>query len=411
MARSDEGDGERSRGKQPGLPLNGVKVIDLTRVMVGPYCTMMLGDLGADVVKIEIPGRGDDTPPGGPPFVAGESVYFLSVNRNKRSIALDLKQESAKEALWRLIEAADVLVENFSPGTLDRLGFGYEAVKARRPSIVYAAISGFGQSGPDYRRTAYDLIVQGTSGMMSITGHPGGPPTRLGVPIADIGGGMFAAYAIVSALFRRERTGEGSYVDVSMLGGQVALLSYQAGLYLSTGTVPGQLGNAHPMIAPYDTFETADGYVNIAVGNESLWQRFCTALDLDSLLQDERFQSNAGRSTNRADLYAALAPRLAQLTTDEVVQRLDVAGVPSGPIRDVAQTMDDGQTQAQDLVLEVEHPRVGVLRVAGPPYHFDGQAVRANLSPPLLGQQTADVLAELGYSPEEIESLIAAGAI
>ena len=246
-----------------------------------------------------------------------------------------------RSALRRLLAGADVLVENFSPGTVDRLGFGYEAVKALNPTIVYAAISGFGQSGPDYQRTAYDLIVQGISGMMSITGHAGGPPTRLGVPIADIGGGMFAAYAIVAALFDRERTGEGSYVDVSMLGGQVALLTYQAGLYLSMGNVPGQLGNAHPMIAPYDTFRTADGYVNIAVGNTALWERFCLALDLPSLLEEERFASNSGRSTNREALYAVLEPRLAELTTDDVVRRLDAASVPCGPIRDVAQAMDD----------------------------------------------------------------------
>ncbi len=409
MARSDTGDGDDT-GKRAGLPLAGVKVVDLTRVMVGPYCTMMLGDLGADVVKIEIPGRGDDTRHWGPPYVDTESVYYLSVNRNKRSIALDLKQETAKEALWRLIDGANVLVENFSPGTLDRLGFGYEAVKARRPDIVYAAISGFGQSGPDYQRTAYDLIVQGISGMMSITGHPGSPPTRLGVPIADIGGGMFAAYAIVAALFDRERSGEGSYVDVSMLGGQVALLTYQAGLYLSTGATPGQLGNAHPMIAPYDTFRTADGYVNIAVGNNSLWERFCTALDLTSLLEDERFANNSGRSIDRDALYAVLEPRLRELSTDEVVRLLDTAGVPCGPIRDVAQTMDDGQTQAQDLVLEVEHPRIGALRLSGGPYHFDGEPVRARLAPPLLGQQTAEILEEVGYSEEEIDALIASGA-
>jgi crotonobetainyl-CoA:carnitine CoA-transferase CaiB-like acyl-CoA transferase len=396
--------------REAGLPLAGVRVVDLTRVMVGPYCTMMLGDLGADVVKIEIPGRGDDTRHWGPPFVESETVYFLSVNRNKRSIALDLKHEAAKEALWRLVDGADVFVENFSPGTVDRLGFSYDAVKARRPEIVYAAISGFGQSGPDYQRTAYDLIVQGISGMMSITGHPGTAPTRLGVPIADIGGGMFAAYAIVAALFDRERTGKGSYVDVSMLGGQVALLTYQAGLYLSTGAVPGQLGNAHPMIAPYDTFRTADGYVNIAVGNDSLWARFCAALDLASLLEDERFATNAGRSTNRAALYAVLEPRLAELLTDEVVRRLDGAGVPCGPIRDVAQTMDDGQTQAQDLVLEVEHPRIGSLQLSGAPYHFDGEPVRARLAPPLLGQQTAEILVEAGYTPDEIAGLIACGA-
>jgi formyl-CoA transferase len=397
-------------GKQAGLPLAGVKVLDLTRVMVGPYCTMMLGDLGADVIKVEIPGRGDDTRHWGPPFVESESVYYLSVNRNKRSIALDLKQEAAREALWRLIGQADALVENFSPGTIGRLGFGYDEVKARRPRIVFASISGFGQSGPDYQRTAYDLIVQGSSGMMSITGHPGGPPTRLGVPIADIGGGMFAAYAIVAALFDRERSSEGSFVDVSMLGGQVALLTYQAGLYLSADTVPGQLGNAHPMIAPYDTFRTADGYVNIAVGNDSLWQRFCTALDLTALAAEPCFATNAGRSTNRAALYTAIEPRLAKLSTDEVVRLLDRAGVPCGPIRDVAQAMDDAQTRAQDLVLDVEHPTIGRLEVAGAPYHFDGEAVRARQAPPLLGQQTEEILCEVGYNAAEIADMIASGA-
>lgn len=410
MAVAQGADIRASRAKQAGLPLAGVKVVDLTRVMVGPYCTMMLGDLGADVIKVEIPSRGDDTRHWGPPFVEGEAVYYLSVNRNKRSIALDLKQEAAREALWRLIAAADVLVENFSPGTIGRLGFGYEAVKERRPEIVYASISGFGQSGPDYQRTAYDLIVQGISGMMSITGHAGGPPTRLGVPIADIGGGMFAAYAIVAALFDRERTGEGSYVDVSMLGGQVALLTYQAGVYLSANTVPGQLGNAHPMIAPYDTFRTADGYVNIAVGNDSLWQRFCTALELPDLASDERFAVNSRRSTNRGALYAAIEPRLAELTTDEVVRLLDGAGVPCGPIRDVAQAMDDGQTRSQNLVLEVEHPTIGRLEVSGAPYHFDGEPVRARQAPPLLGEQTEQVLAEVGYDADEIAALLASGA-
>ncbi len=402
---------DAAAGRQPGLPLAGVKVVDLTRVMVGPYGTMMLGDLGADVIKVEIPGRGDDTRHWGPPFIESESIYYLSVNRNKRSIALDLKNPAACDALWRLIEAADVLVENFSPGTIKRLGFGYEAVKARNASIVYASISGFGQSGPDYQRTAYDLIVQGTSGMMSITGHPGGPPTRLGVPIADIGGGMFSAYAIVAALFDRERSGEGSYVDISMLGGQVAMLTYQAGLYLSTGKAPVQLGNAHPMIAPYDTFATADGYVNIAVGNDSLWQRFCTALDLQDLVGDERFRDNANRSTNREAIYAAIEPRLAALTTDDVVQRLDAAGVPSGPIRDVAQAMDDSQTRAQHLVIDVDHPTLGAVEVAGAPYHFDGEPVRARLAPPLLGEQSAEILAEAGYTPEEIDALVASGAV
>ena len=351
MARSDEGDGKLPTSKRTGLPLAGVKVVDLTRVMVGPYCTMMLGDLGADVVKIEIPGRGDDTRHWGPPFVDTESVYYLSVNRNKRSIALDLKQDAAKEALWRLIDGADVLVENFSPGTLDRLGFGYEAVKGRRPEIVYAAISGFGQSGPDYQRTAYDLIVQGTSGMMSITGHPGGPPTRLGVPIADIGGGMFAAYAIVAALFDRERSGEGSYVDVSMLGGQVALLTYQAGLYLSTGTTPGQLGNAHPMIAPYDTFRHR---------RRLREHRRRQHLALGALLHRARSRSAAGRRVFRQQRRSLDQPRGALRESGAGVESAHHrrggapprrGGCPCGPIRDVAQAMDDDQTSAQDLIL------------------------------------------------------------
>ncbi len=223
------------KAQEGSLPLAGVRVVDLTRVMTGPYATMMLGDLGADVIKIELPGRGDDTRGWGPPFLEGESSYFLSINRNKRSLAIDLKSETGKAALWKLIERADVVIENFSPGTADRLGFGYDAVKARRASIVYASISGFGQRGPGRNRTAYDLIVQGMSGMMSVTGHPDGMPTKLGTPIADIGAGMFAAYAIAAALFQRSRTGDGQYIDVSMFGGQVAMLTYQAGIYFSTG--------------------------------------------------------------------------------------------------------------------------------------------------------------------------------
>src|SRR6478735_5507128 len=256
------------------LPLEGIRVVDLTRVMTGPYCTMMLGDMGADVVKVEMPGSGDDTRAWGPPFVGKESTYFLSVNRNKRSIVLDLKSELGNDALWRLIDSADVLVENFSPGTIARLGFGYEAVKARNPHMIFASISGFGQSGPSAGRTAYDLIVQGMSGMMSITGEKGGRPTKTGPPVADIGAGMFAAFAVASALYGREQSGEGTYIDVSMLGGQVALLTYHATSYFATGNIPTAQGNAHAIIVPYDTFATNDGFVNIAVGNDRLWQKF-----------------------------------------------------------------------------------------------------------------------------------------
>jgi len=397
--------------EQGALPLAGVRVIDLTRVMTGPFATMMLGDLGADVIKIEVPGRGDDTRSWGPPFIEGEASYFLSINRNKRSIAIDLKSEAGKEALWRLIDSADVLIENFSPGTIDRLGFGYEAVKSRRPAIVYASISGFGQRGPGRSRTAYDLIVQGMSGLMSVTGHTGGMPTKLGIPIADIGAGMFAAYAIAAALFRRERTGDGDYIDVSMFGGQVALLTYQAGIYFATGQVPGLLGNAHPIVAPYDTFATRDGYVNIAVGNDSLWRRFCEAFELDDALADETLATNAGRITNKARSYGIVSDTLAQYPTDEVVRRLDARAVPCGPIYDVEQVFADPQTAEYGLRRTVEHSTLGEIDLLGFPYDFTSSPLDIRLAPPLLGEQTREILTEAGFMPDEIDRMIECGNV
>ncbi|MCM8748512.1 CoA transferase [Thermomicrobiaceae bacterium CFH 74404] len=391
--------------------LSGIRVVDLTRVMAGPYCTMLLGDLGADVVKIERPGAGDDTRSWGPPFIDGISAYYLCVNRNKRSITLDLKHPAGQEILWRLIEQADVLVENFSPGTVERLGFGYEAVRGRRPQIVYCSISGFGQTGPGKDRTAYDQIVQGMSGLMSVTGFPDGVPTRFGVPIADIAAGMFAAYAIVAALFHRQRTGEGQYIDTSMLGGQVALLTYQAGIYFATGETPKRTGNAHPIVAPYQTFSTADGYVNIAAGNDAIFARLCRALGLERLLEDPRFQTNAGRITNLPALVESLEAVLKTYRTSEVVAMLDAADVPCGPIYTVPEVFADPQVQHLELRQRVPHPALGEVDQLGFPYRFSASPAAIRRHPPLLGEHTEEVLAEVGYSPAEIARLREAGAV
>ncbi len=400
-------------GFDPTAPLKGVTVIDLTRVMTGPYAAMMLGDLGANIIKVELPGKGDDTRLWGPPFVQGEASYFLTVNRNKRSIAIDLKSEGGQEVLWALIDRADVLIENFSPGTMDRLGFGWEFAHERNPSLIYASISGFGQTGPSRSRTAYDLIVQGMSGMMSVTGEEGGMPTKLGIPIADIAAGMFAAYAIAGSLYGRELDPEhlGHKIDTSMLGGQVALLTYQAGIYFTTGETPGPLGNRHPIITPYDTFRTADGYVNIAVGNDPIWIRFCNALGLEAARDDPRFRTNADRCEHRDEVYALVNETFARYTTAELVDILDKAAVPCGPIHDVAEVMADPQTADQNLVRTVPHATLGEVTVNGMPYHFDGESPVIRHGPPILGQHSEEILLELGFDPADVERLIQSGAV
>jgi len=392
-------------------PLAGIRVVDLTRVMTGPYCTMMLGDLGADVIKIEHPGKGDDTRAWGPPFINGEAAYYLSVNRNKRSIAIDLKSEAGKEIVWKLIDGADVLVENFSPGTVGRLGFGWEAVHARNPRLVMASISGFGQHGPGHARSAYDLVVQGMGGIMSVTGELDGMPTKYGVPIGDIGAGMFAAYGIAAALVGRGQTGEGQYVDVSMLGGQIALLTYQAASFFATGEAPKAAGNAHSIIAPYDAFPTADGYVIVAVGNDSLFQRFCGALGMIDAAGDDRFMTNRDRIAHNAEMYELINAAMAGRTTAELVEALDLVGVPCGPISTVDQVFENEQVLHTGQRRTVQHPTAGEITLTGFPYAFSGADLEIAHTPPMLGEQTRTILGELGYDEGAVAAMFASGAV
>ncbi|MDB5100123.1 MAG: Formyl-CoA transferase [Cyanobacteria bacterium RYN_339] len=384
------------------LPLSGLRVIDLTRALAGPYCAMMLGDLGADVIKVEQPGKGDESRGWGPPFQEGESSYFLSINRNKRSITLDLKSPEGKEALTRLIASADVLLENFSPGTMSKLGFEPKDVCARHPRLIYCSISGFGQAGPNRNLPAYDLILQGMGGLMSITGPVDGPPTKVGVPIADLTAGMFASTAIMTALFHRERTGQGQYVDTSLLDGQLALLTFQGGRYFATNEAPTWQGNEHPSIAPYETFKAKDGYVNMAVGNESLWAKFCPAFGLEACLEDPRFLKNADRLQHRPALIGLIEGAFAPFSTAEVLARLQAAGVPCGPIYDLAQALTDPHVVDQGLVREVQHPTAGTVKYPGMPYRFSASPAGVDRPPPRLGEHTAAILAELGLAPAPV---------
>lgn len=393
-------------------PLEGFTVIDFTRVLSGPYCTMQLADMGARVIKIEQPGKGDDTRAWGPPFVNGESAYFLSINRNKESLTLDLKHPEARGVLETLLARADVLVENFRPGTMSRLGLGYEQLAERFPRLVYCAISGFGQTGPRRQEAGYDAVVQAEGGLMSITGAAGGEPYRLGVAISDIVSGMFAAQGIAFALLARERTGRGQLVDIGMLDATAALLTYQAGIYFSTGQTPARLGNRHPTIVPYETFEASDGDFVIAVGNDDQWRRFCGVAGLDTLAADERFATNRARVANYDTLRPLLAGRLRTETRGEWVTRLRGAGVPCGSVRDVAEVLQDPHLAARGMVQAVEHAVAGALRVTGVPIKLSATPGAVRTPPPLLGEHTDAILAaDVGLSKEEIATLRSAGAI
>ena len=394
-----------------GSALDGVTVLDLSRILSGPYCTMMLADMGARVIKVEQPGKGDDTRGWGPPFQEGESAYFLSVNRNKESLTLNLKHPDGRRILDTLIDRADVLVENFRPGTLDRMGLGYADLRERRPDLVYCSVSGFGRTGPRRAEPGYDAVLQGEGGLMSITGAADGPGWKLGVAITDIVSGMFAAWGIAVALLARHRTGRGQLVDVGMLDATAAILTYQAGIYFATGAAPPRIGNLHPTITPYETLEAADGDLVVAAGNDQLWRAFCHVLGLDGLADDERFRTNRDRVAHREALRPLLVERLRTRPAAEWIAHLKEAGIPCGAVRDLHQVFTDPQVIERAMVVAMDHPVAGAIRQLGVPVKLGGTPGAVRTPPPALGQHTDAILGELGISPGDIARLRSAGSI
>jgi len=387
-------------------PLKGLKILDLTRVLAGPYCTMILGDLGADIIKVEIPGKGDDSRHFGP-YIKDESAYFMSLNRNKRSITMNLKHEDGKTLLKDLVKEVDVIVENYRPGTMEKLGLGYDVLKELNPKLIYAAASGFGHSGPYSKRPAYDGVVQAMGGIMSITGPKGGKPTRVGPSIGDIAAGMFTTIGILAALTNRNETGKGQKVDVAMLDCQVAMLENAIARYVVTNEPPKPAGNRHTSIVPFEPFESADGEIVIAVGNDAIWKRFCSVSDLDDIVEDERFAVNPKRNENYDVLRPLIAEKIKLKTTAEWQDIYNDNGVPNGPINSVDMVMEDEQVKAREMIVEVEHPVAGKLKMPGVPVKLSDTPGGVRTPAPLLGQHSREILKEvLNKDDAEIDKLI-----
>jgi formyl-CoA transferase len=390
---------------KPG-PLDGVRVLDLTRVVAGPYCSMFLGDLGAEVVKVEQPGIGDDTRGWGPPFAGGESAYYLCINRNKKSLTLDLKSKRAVELLRELAKSADVIIENFRPGTMERLGLGEKELRALNPRLIYASLTGFGADGPMSDWPGYDLIVQAWGGLMSITGTPDGEPVKVGVAIIDLVAGLMLGKAITAALFAREKIGIGQRIDTSLLEAEVASLINVGSNYLMGGEVPARWGNAHPNIVPYQNFKTADGYLVIGVASETIWKRFCAAIGREALAQDPRFINNSKRVENRAELVALLSEIFLQRNNTTWIRLLTEAEVPCAPVQTIDQVFQAPQVLHRDMLLEIDHPTAGKVRMAGIPVKFSETPASVRNPPPLLGEHNEEVLKNwLGMSAAAIDEL------
>jgi crotonobetainyl-CoA:carnitine CoA-transferase CaiB-like acyl-CoA transferase len=390
-------------------PLTGTTVLDLTRVLSGPYCTMMLADMGARVIKIEQPRGGDDTRHWGPPFLGTESAYFLSINRNKESVTLDFKHARGRALLDQLIAMSDVVVENFRPGTLARLGLDYATLAPKYPRLIYCSVSGYGHTGPRSQEPGYDAVLQGEGGLMSLTGAPDVPPVRVGVAVADIVTGIFACQGISAALYARERTGRGQQVDIAMLDTVAAMLTYQAGIYFATGQPPQRMGNRHPTIVPYETFTASDGEFVLAVGTDEQWRKFCEVAALDA---GDRFATNRERVTGYAELRPIIAARVHTQTRSYWIERLGQAGVPCGSVRDLHEVFTDPQIAARSMVVPMSHPTAGDIRVLGSPLKLSDTPATQRTPPPTLGQHTESVLQrDLGLTRDAIDDLRAGGVI
>jgi formyl-CoA transferase len=392
-------------------PLQGVRVLDLSRVLAGPYCTMMLGDLGADVIKVESP-EGDDTRRWGPPYLGGESAYYLCCNRNKRGVALNLADAQGREIARRLARESHILIENFRLGKMESWGLGYEELSKENPGLIYCSLSGYGRTGPDAQLPGYDYVLQGAGGIMSVTGDEDGPPVKVGVAIVDLTAGMFALSAILAALRVRDLTGKGQHIDISLLDSHLAWLANVGQNYLLSGEVPGRFGNGHPNIVPYETFATFDGWLVLAVGNDRQWARFCAATERPDLLGDPRFATNPARVENRAALVPLLAAILKERPTGYWLTLLEEADVPAGPVNTVDRALDSLQARARGMVQEVAHPGIGPIRMVASPLKLEATPPTISRHPPMLGEHTDEVLREaLGMDGQELAELRARGVI
>ena len=393
------------------LPLSGMVVLDLSQILAGPVCGMMLADMGADVIKVEKPDGGDDNRRAGPPFIGGQGAGFMAANRNKRSLALNLRDESGRQVFERLLERADVLVENFRPGVMERLGIGYERLSKLKPSLIYCSISGHGGTGPYKDRGGFDLIAQGMSGLMSITGVPDGPPVKVGVPITDISAGIMAANGVLCAYIHAQKTGQGQLVDTSLLEAGIAYTIWESSGYFADGEIPGPLGSAHRVSAPYQALRTSDGYINIGAPTQRTWEQLCRAIGREELIEDQRFREPGDRKAREEELAALLEEIFSQQSTAYWLETLEKAGMVAGPINNIAQVYDDPQVIAREMKVDLEDPDLGTLHNIGIPVKLSATPGSIRRRAPMLGEHSWEILTESGFAEQEIEDLFDSGVV